>query len=290
MFDLAMVMISNNIKEYTFTKKLLVIVASIKGIWYFDAILRLRYVAKHIKGQNFNGKKWIYGDKIMKRVTGRLLILTILLAFLSITAGCQTCCGLLETKQKTMLFNGKDLAGWKLFIPDETIDTSEAWSVKDGVVHCTGKPNGYMRTKSAYENYKLHLEWRWPGEPTNSGVLLHVGGEDKLWPKCIECQLKAENAGDIVLMNGAGIAIDCKDMQNPSTPFVIIPKKENSSEKTPGQWNTYEIFCNADVIRCYVNGVLQNEGTGATATSGRICLQSEGGPIEFRNIYIESLE
>jgi hypothetical protein len=91
-------------------------------------------------------------------------------------------------------------------------------------------------------------------------------------------------------MNGAGIAIDGKDMQNPSTPFVIIPKKENSSEKTPGQWNTYEIFCNADVIRCYVNGVLQNEGTGATATSGRICLQSEGGPIEFRNIYIESLE
>ena len=65
---------------------------------------------------------------------------------------------------------------------------------------------------------------------------------------------------------------------------------EQSSEKPPGQWNTYEISCKADTIRCYVNGVLQNEGTGATDTAGWICLQSEGGPIEFRNIYIEPLD
>ncbi|MHC4062585.1 MAG: family 16 glycoside hydrolase, partial [Planctomycetota bacterium] len=40
----------------------------------------------------------------------------------------------------------------------------------------------------------------------------------------------------------------------------------------------------------HVNGVLQNEGTKATDTSGKICLQSEGSPIEFRNIYIEHLD
>ncbi len=223
------------------------------------------------------------------RVTGRLLILTILMSLLLILAGCQTRCGPMGAEQKTMLFNGKDLVGWKLFIPDETTDVSKVWSVRDGVVYCTGKPNGYMRTQAVYENYKLHLEWRWPAEPTNSGVLLHASGEDKLWPMCIESQLMAGNAGDLVLMSGAGITVDGEDKQDPSR-FVIIKKKEQSSEMTPGQWNIYQIYCEGDMIRCYVNGVLQNEGTGATVTSGWICLQSEGGPIEFRNIYIESLD
>ncbi len=40
----------------------------------------------------------------------------------------------------------------------------------------------------------------------------------------------------------------------------------------------------------YVNGRLQNGGRKATDTEGWICLQSEGSPIEFRNIYIEPLE
>jgi hypothetical protein len=71
---------------------------------------------------------------------------------------------------------------------------------------------------------------------------------------------------------------------------VVITKKELSSEKPAGQWNTYEIYCKGDTIRCYVNGVLQNEGTNSTETAGWICIQSEGGEIELRNIYIEPLE
>jgi hypothetical protein len=39
-----------------------------------------------------------------------------------------------------------------------------------------------------------------------------------------------------------------------------------------------------------VNGVLQNVATGCSVSSGKICLQSEGTPIEYRNIYIEPLE
>jgi hypothetical protein len=69
----------------------------------------------------------------------------------------------------------------------------------------------------------------------------------------------------------------------------VAPRKQQSSEKPAGQWNTYEIYCEKDTIRCSVNGVLQNEGTAATLTAGWICLQSEGSPIEFRNIYIETL-
>lgn len=221
------------------------------------------------------------------RRTARIFTLGISVILLSSLIGCQQ--GVSESRQKITLWNGLDFSGWKLFIPDEDVNVDDVWSVKDGVVHCKGKPNGYMRTKNKYATYRLHLEWRWPDEPANSGVLLHASGEDQVWPKCIECQLKAGSAGDFVLMNGAGITVDGKNMQNAEERFVVIPKKNQSSEKPAGQWNTYEIQCDKGTIRCYVNGTLQNEGTAATISAGWICLQSEGGPIEFRNIYIEQL-
>jgi len=226
----------------------------------------------------------------MKRITGKLFVLSVLTMIFSTLTGCQGMFGPTETKQRIMLFNGKDLTGWKLFIPDENIDVNKIWSVRNGVVHCVGKPNGYMRTVDTYKNYKLHLEWRWPGEPTNSGVLLHSSEGDKVWPRCIECQLRTGNAGDFVLINGTGITVDGKDRQDVNRQFVVITKKQQSSEKPAGQWNEYDIYCNEDNIRCLVNGVLQNVGTAATDTSGWICLQSEGSPIEFRNIYIELLK
>ena len=85
------------------------------------------------------------------------------------------------------------------------------------------------------------------------------------------------------------VTFDGKDMQNVEKRFIGIPKKQQSSEKPSGQWNLDDIGCDKDTISCYVNGVLQNEGTAATVSAGWICLQSEGGPIEFRNIYIEPL-
>ena len=223
----------------------------------------------------------------MRQAARMLFTLGITAILFSTLAGCQK--DVPESQQKIVLWNGKDFSGWKLYVPDENINVKDIWSVKDGVVYCTGKPNGYMRTKGKYDNYRLHLEWCWPDEPTNSGVLLHASGPDQVWPVCIECQLKAGSAGDFVLMGGAGITVDGKDMQNVEKRFVVIPKKQKSSEKSAGQWNTYDIHSNKGTIRCYVNGVLQNEGTGATQTAGWICLQSEGGPIEFRNIYIEPL-
>jgi len=246
-------------------------------------------VAKHINGK-ISVEKWIIGGKTMKRVASRLLVLSVPVVILSTLVGCQGVAGPIEPSKKTMLFNGKDLTGWKLFIPDEAIDVSTIWSVKNGVVRCEGKPNGYMRTKAEYKNYKLHLEWRWTAEPSNSGVLLHSSGADKVWPRCIECQLKGGSAGDFVLINGTGVTVDGRDRQDVNKQFVSVKKKQQSNEKSPRQWNRYDIDCDQDVIRCYVNGVLQNVGTNASDTSGWICLQSEGGPIEFRNIYIEPLD
>ena len=53
------------------------------------------------------------------------------------------------------LFNGKDLSNWV----DVTVH-EDTFSVRDGVIYCTGKPTGVMRTDRHYENFILELEWR----------------------------------------------------------------------------------------------------------------------------------
>jgi len=200
--------------------------------------------------------------------------------------GCQGGFGSLSSGKKTVLWNGEDFQGWERFVPDTTVDVNDIWRVRNGMLYCQGIPNGYIRTQAAHKNYHLHLEWRWPEEPTNSGVLLHASRLDQIWPPCIECQLKAGSAGDFVLIGGTGLTVDGIDRQDASKRFVVIEKKAATQEKPAGQWNSYDIHCKGGTIRCFVNGVLQNEGTGATVTSGWICLQSEGSPIEFRNIYL----
>lgn len=227
----------------------------------------------------------------MKDVVGKLVGFCVLAGLLAVVGGCHGGGGSMAPREKVDLFNGKDFSGWKLHVDEEGVDVEDVWSVKDGVVNCKGVPNGYMRTEGKYKNYVLHVEWRWAGEPTNSGVLLHSSGKDKVWPRTIEAQLKAGDAGQFVLINGTGVTTDDgKDWQDVEKQYVGVPKKEPSSEKAAGQWNTYDIICKGDVISLYVNDVLQNKGTKATDTSGWICLQSEGSEIEFRNIYIKPID
>ncbi|MBI9015918.1 MAG: DUF1080 domain-containing protein [Phycisphaerae bacterium] len=225
----------------------------------------------------------------MTKLRNRVLMLLAVGMLTVVISGCK-CPFSGAAADKGMLFNGKNLDGWKLFIPDEKVDVNTVWSVKDGVVYCTGKPNGYMRTEKQYSNYRLHLEWRWPGAPTNSGVLLHAQMPDNVWPKCVEAQLQAGNAGDFIIMGHTALTVKGEDYQDDEKFFLKAPKWMASTEKKPGEWNSYDIICKDDTIQVRVNGALQNVGTKASITKGYICLQSEGGPIEFRNIKIKDLD
>jgi hypothetical protein len=185
---------------------------------------------------------------------------------------------------KIQLFNGKDLNNWVFQLRDPSVDASEVFTVLDGVIHITGNPFGYMRTKDSYSDYTLHVEWRYPVEATNSGVFVHAQLPDTIWPKTIECQLQAGNAGDFVCMGGS----DMNERKDKSVRRVI--KMGESSEKPTGEWNTMEITCMSDNIDVIVNGVLQNKATGINVKEGHICLQSEGKDIEFRNVFITRLK
>jgi hypothetical protein len=182
------------------------------------------------------------------------------------------------------LFNGNDLNNWVFKLKDPSVDPATVFTVKNGVIHISGNPFGYMRTKESYSDYKLHVEWRWPSEATNSGVFVHAQPPDTIWLKCVECQLKAGNAGDFVCMNKA----DMTERTDKSKPFVN--KLAASSEKPTGEWNTMEVVCESNTIEVKVNGILQNKGTNVNLSSGSVCLQSEGKDIEFRNVYLSKLK
>ena len=213
----------------------------------------------------------------------------LLLAVLALVTLGPTFPGLAEEDKKedgTALFNGKDLSGWKTYLDPRAKDVKpeDVWSVKDGVIRCTGKPFGYLLTEKEYGNYVLTVEWRWPEKPGNSGVFVHVSGPDKIWPKGVEAQLYAGHAGDFWLVDGFKLDVD-KDRQDKGTSrHYYRIDKDKPVEKKPGEWNRYEITCRGNSIRLVVNGKLVNEGKNAEATKGKILLQSEGAPIEFRNI------
>jgi hypothetical protein len=180
------------------------------------------------------------------------------------------------------LFNGKELSNWVFHLKDPAVDPVTVFKVQNGVIHITGNPFGYMRTKDSYSDYKLHVEWRYPTEASNSGVFIHAQTPDTIWIKSFECQLGAGNAGDFICMNGT-------TMNEQKDNSRIVKKMASSSENPIGEWNTMEVTCNSNTIEVYVNGVLQNKGTGVSANKGHICLQSEGKDIEFKNVYITKL-
>lgn len=190
-----------------------------------------------------------------------------------------------STPKTISLFDGKTLNGWHRFA-DENADVNEIWKVKDGAIWCKGKPNGFIRTEAEYANFKLSLEWMWPEEPTNSGVLIRMSSEDAVFPLCMEAQLKYQSAGDAV-----GMGCDFNENESKEGSFFrVAKKKQDSNETGPGQWNTYEITCKGDVMEIRVNGLLQNKVTGICVAKGHIGLQSEGSPILFRNIKLTPLE
>ncbi len=190
--------------------------------------------------------------------------------------------------QTISLFNGTDFAGWTQVVTAEPgSDPDTTWTVVDGVIRCTGKPFGYLMTQQSFANFILKVEYRWYAqtEQMNSGIFVLKTGPDTFFlPKAIEAQLKKESAGDFVLLSQATL----NGLENPK--HKAVKKMAASSEKPDGEWNRVEVVVEGNAVTVSVNGVLQNKGTEAYTDAGAICLQSEGGAIEFRNITVAPLK
>ncbi len=194
-------------------------------------------------------------------------------------------------QKKQSLFNGKDLKGWTIYVKDNAVSPEKFFYVKDGVIETIGVPTGYLRTKKEYSNYHLHVEWRYPEKPINSGVFVHINGPDQIWPLLYECQLKDRNAGDFIV-NATGEKATVRDTIYTRTGKVIpiVAKMHPSNEKKAGEWNSFDITCKGSTVEVTVNGLLQNRAVDCSMTKGSIGLQAEGSKIQFRNIWIEKIK
>jgi len=195
------------------------------------------------------------------------------------------------SQKKQSLFNGKNLSGWTIYAGDPKVNLEKFFYVNNGVIETVGVPAGYLRTKKEYSNYRLHVEWRYPENPTNSGVLLHVNGPDRIWVTHYQAQLKDKNAGDFIV-HGVGEKATISDSIYVSTEKVkpVIAKLHPTNEKPAGEWNSYDITCKGNTVELKVNGLLQNAATNCSLTKGGIGLQAEGSKIQFRNLWIEKIK
>ena len=192
--------------------------------------------------------------------------------------------------QTIELFNGKDFTGWEFVIKDPKIDPKDVFSVKEGIIHVEGQPFGFMQTDKDYDNFHLHVEWRWPEVATNSGIFVFVQDEKKVWSNCIEIQLHAGDAGDFVLMAGADMSEFVLPANQERPAFPVIKKQVESAENSIGEWNTAEIMCVNGHVSVFINGIFQNKGTVTQNKKGRIALQSEGEAIQFRHVRLTPIK
>lgn len=196
------------------------------------------------------------------------------------------------------LFNGKDLTGWAADVPkaDNYPGIAPSFIVRDGMLVSMGKPEGHLVTTESFADYKLVVEYRFPKEGGNCGVLVHASKPRALYgmfPQSIEVQMLHENAGDFWCI-GENIEVPDMDKRRPHKDGQKfgggpddarnIKNLTDDSEKPLGAWNTMTIECKGGEVTVHVNGVLVNHGTNCTAKSGKIALQAEGTEVEFRKV------
>lgn len=195
------------------------------------------------------------------------------------------------------LFNGRDLTGWV------DVNTSpETWSVRDGMLICSGKPIGVMRSEKQYENFVLHIEWRHMEAGGNSGVFIWSEGkpaEGKSLPKGMEVQMlelewplinRAKDgspnhmgyvSGELFGANGLNAV--------PDNPRGTRSMSWEMRCKGKGEWNTYDVVAVDGVVKLAINGKFVNGMSQSSVKKGYLCLESEGAEIHFRNIRILEL-
>ncbi len=181
------------------------------------------------------------------------------------------------------------LEGWKFFCAEPATQCGAVWQFKDGVLSCRGTPKGYLYTEKEYSDFVLRLEWRWPaGKKAGSGgVLIRTTGPHKIWPRSLEAQINAGQAGDFWGLDGfqlEGPAERSKSLQHEQFGKLVNVAKSSAVEKPGGAWNQYEITARGAEVTLRINGEVVNRATRCDVAAGSICLTAEGDEIEFRNV------
>lgn len=160
------------------------------------------------------------------------------------------------------------------------------WSTDSGVIRTTGTPRGYLYTNNTYDNFTLRGEFRYipREEPValaemqnyNTGFLIHVPDEHKIWPRSLEVQGRLDQIGQ-VKSNARDLKIN-----------VILDDHaaRETARKPVGEWNTIEIISKDGAVTSFLNGAKISESEPGELKSGYIGLQAEDYAVEFRGLRI----
>lgn len=207
-----------------------------------------------------------------------------------------------QTEGWQLLFNGRDLNGWRAF--DGSAPPS-SWTVRDGTLLLTkadGKMSGTdLVTAENYGTFELKLDWK-VQRGGNSGVLYlarNVPPATQLYESGLEMQIldDAGHSDGKIPSHRAGSLYD-----------ITVPPAGVS--RPAGSWNHARLLVEPGRIRQWLNGKLTADvsyGDAAwrkrvaaskfarmslfgTFPSGVIGLQDHGEPVAFRNVKIRRID
>ncbi len=246
---------------------------------------------------------------LMKNNKSYFLILVVLVSALG---GTVTVAQSGESKDHPKAFIDGKGPGWRTLTGEDFTHVNcdpDTWTWEEGHVHCTGEPIGVTRSTKEYKNFELVVEWKHLKSAGNSGVFVWASEEaltdlerGKLPPGGIEVQVldhgyaeqykeKNQKDPDWFTTNGDVFPVGSSKM-NPFPPISpngsrSFPSKNLS--KGVGEWNHYYIRAINGEVRLWVNGEEVSGGSDCEPSEGYLCLESEGSPIEFKNIRIREL-
>jgi 3-keto-disaccharide hydrolase len=187
------------------------------------------------------------------------------------------------------LFNGKNLEGWQglVELPERAKLTKEElaakqhdanetylphWAVADGVLRYDGKGQS-LQTAKDYGDFELLVDWK-IGPKGDTGIYLRGTPQVQIWDN-------PEGSGGLY-----------NNKINPRQPLT-------KADKPIGEWNTFRILMRGEKVSVWLNGTLVVDNVTMEnywqrdqpiAARGPIELQHHGNPIEFKNIYIRTLD
>ncbi len=204
-------------------------------------------------------------------------------------------------------------AGWQTLESEDFVNVNcheDTWTWEGGHAFCTGKPTGVIRYREPLKNFEFTCEWMHKKKGGNSGVFVWAtpdsinrlaAGKGRL-PHGIEVQVldlgyaevytkQYNKPADWFTSHGDVFPVGPVKM----TPFPpVAPNGQRSfpsKQTTKGinEWNHYFIRAIDGEVRLWVNGEEVSGGNKISPASGFLCLESEGAPIEFKNIRLRKI-
>ena len=186
----------------------------------------------------------------------------------------------------------------------------DTWRWEGNHAWCTGSPTGVIRYREPLTNFELSCEWMHKKKGGNSGIFVWAtpqsiirlaGGKGRL-PQGIEVQVldlgyrevyeaRYKKPSDWFTSHGDVFPVGPIKMR-PFPPVAPNGRRSFPSQETTlgiNQWNHYYVRAIDGEVRLWVNGTEVSGGDNISPASGFLCLESEGAPIEFKNLRLRVL-